>query len=78
MNIEKSEKINLIAAALIKFQGEIGAVYKNDKNYQNKFANINQVIETIKDPMMKNGLAITQHPGNCPEGGLGLIIVCTF
>ena len=75
MNIEKSEKINLIAAALMKFQSEIGAVYKNDKNYQNKFANINQVIDTIKDPMMKNGLAITQHPGNCPEGGLGLYTI---
>ena len=75
MNIVKSEKIDLIAVALMKFQGEIGAVYKNDKNYQNKFANINQVIETIKGPMIKNGLAITQHPGNCPDGSIGLYTI---
>lgn len=75
MNIEKSEKIDLIAMALMKFQSEIGAVYKNDKNYQNKFANINQVIETIKGPMIKNGLAITQHPGNCPDGSIGLYTI---
>jgi len=62
-----SETIGALAAALSKFQGEVGAASKNAQNphLKNKYADLASIWEAIREPLAANGLAVTQ----CPEPG---------
>ena len=58
----KSNKIDKLAKALSKAQGEMGGVKKTSTNpfYKSKYADINDCLEAAIPALSKNGLAITQ------------------
>lgn len=62
--MEKSESIKDLATALAAFQKEVAGVTKDGKNphFNSKFATLDNVIATIKQPMAKNGLSYSQLP----------------
>lgn len=53
-----------IAAALFKFQQEVGKVKKDATNpfFKSKYATLSNVLEVIKKPLEKAGLVVTQLP----------------
>lgn len=53
-----------IAAALFKFQQEIGKISKDGKNpvYNSKYATLSNVLEIIKEPLKNAGLVVFQSP----------------
>ncbi len=53
-----------IAAALFKFQQEVGKVTKDALNpfFKSKYATLSNVLEVIKEPLKKCGLVIVQSP----------------
>ena len=57
-----SEKIDLIAPALLAAQKEIGNATKNAKNphFKNNYADLGAVIDAVKEPLNKNGIVILQ------------------
>ena len=66
-----SEKIDLIAPALLAAQKEIGNATKNAKNphFRNNYADLGSVIDAVKEPLNKAGIAILQ---SLSEGSDGL------
>lgn len=62
--MEKSESIKDLATALAIFQKEVAGVTKDGTNphFNSKFATLDNVIATIKQPMAKNGLSYSQLP----------------
>jgi hypothetical protein len=62
--MEKSEPIIELSKALAKFQAEVKAVPKNGLNpyFKSKYATLEDVITTIKEPLSKNGLSFSQFP----------------
>lgn len=60
--MEKSEQINELAAALAKAQREMRNAGKNADNpyFKSKYADLGEILNTIKEPLAKYGLAITQ------------------
>jgi len=59
-----SENIGELSMALAKAQGEIKAAVKDSTNpaFRSKYADLNSVINAIKDPMSRNELAYMQIP----------------
>lgn len=72
--MNKSESIKELAGALIAFQKEVGGVTKDGTNphFRSKFATLDNVIATIKAPLIKNGLTFVQFPDG---SGLTTIIM---
>lgn len=64
--MNKSEQINDLAAALCKAQGSIKAALKSSDNpfFKSKYADLSAVWDACKEPLAKNGLAISQHPAS--------------
>ena len=60
--MKTSEKIDLIAPALLAAQKEIGNATKNAKNphFKNNYADLGAIIDAIKDPLNKQGIAVIQ------------------
>lgn len=66
----RSEQINELAAALSKAQGEFPTVERGETarvasekaNYSYKYASLASVLEAIRAPLAKNGLALCQTP----------------
>jgi len=60
----KSESIKNLATALKLFQGEVTAVKKGAVNpfFKSKYADLSSILEAIREPLSKNGLAIAQFP----------------
>lgn len=58
-----SKKINELASALSKAQGEMGAAIKDADNlfFKSKYADLGAVIKAIKEPFARHGLSYTQH-----------------
>ena len=56
----KSEKIDELAKALIKFQSQISVVEKNTQGYGYKYADLAQIVNSINKPLKESGLAYTQ------------------
>lgn len=71
--MNKSESIAALAAALAKAQGEIRAAQLNSVNpfFKSRYADLGAVIESVRAPFAKNGLAYSQFPLNV-EGGVGV------
>lgn len=73
--MNKSDSIKEIAAALSKFQGEVN----NPKNIANnpffnsKYAPLDEVINTIKEPLKKNGLSFIQNPTSTDAGMVSIV-----
>jgi hypothetical protein len=74
--MEKSTTIKEIATALGKFQFTVQAVKKDGDNpfYKSKYATLDNVLDTIKEPMALNGLSFSQFPTN---DGLTTILMHT-
>lgn len=74
--MKMSEQINELAAALAKAQGEMRFAAKANVNphFKSKYADMASVIEAIREPLARNGLAHTQL---CREGEGGTVIVDT-
>jgi hypothetical protein len=55
-----------LAKALSEFQKEIGAVSKDATNpfFKSKYASLENVIATIREPLAKQGLAFVQMPND--------------
>jgi hypothetical protein len=87
--MQQSESIDQLSTALSKAQGEIQAAIKDKTNphFRNNFASLQSVIDSLKGPFSKNGLSITQAPGQSEHGWIlesqimhasGQWIRCTF
>jgi hypothetical protein len=74
--MEFSEKIDLISAAMSKFQAEVTTAKKTSANpyFSSKYADLAEVWDTIKNPLCKNGLAVIQSP----ENNEGKVIITTL
>jgi len=62
--MEISTTIKELATALVEFQKEVEAVKKDGTNpfYKSTYATLQSVIETIREPLAKNGLSFSQAP----------------
>lgn len=69
--MKTSEKIDLIAPALLAAQKEINNASKDAKNphFRSSYASLGSVIEAIKEPCNKHGIVILQ---TLAEGTTGL------
>ena len=69
--MKTSEKIDLIAPALLAAQKEINNASKDAKNphFRSSYASLGSVIEAIKEPCNKHGIVILQ---TLAEGETGL------
>jgi hypothetical protein len=68
IDISQSTECADLFAALAAFQGEVQAPRKTASNphFKSKFADLAEVLETVRAPMAKHGLSITQIPvGAC-------------
>lgn len=68
--MNQSESIKLLSAALVKFQGMITAVPKDSTNpfFKMKYASLGSIMEHIRTPMLKCGLAVTQGGESLTDG----------
>lgn len=68
--MEKSEQINELALALAKAQAEIADPKKSSENpfFNSKYADLATVLAAIRGPFSKNGLSISQAPGESKDG----------
>lgn len=60
----KSESIAELAAALSAVQGEIENATKNSQNphLKNKYADLAEILNTVRPALSRHGLAVSQHP----------------
>jgi len=65
----KSDSIIELAKALSKAQGEMGGAKKSSENpfFKSKYADLGEVFNAIRDPLSKNGLAVSQLIQPDPE-----------
>jgi hypothetical protein len=79
--VEMSQSIAHIAGALSKFQGEVTSPSKTreanipsktpgKKGYAYKYADLSDIIETIRDVLKKHGLSYIQNPVHNDKGEL--------
>ena len=70
----RSEQTNELTAALSKAQGvmENAPMNKTNPHFKSKYADLAAVVDSVRDPLSKNGLAITQTM-EIREGGIVLI-----
>lgn len=62
-HVEMSPQIGAIATALNKAQAKLGSVHKGEQGYGYKYADLASTIETAKDILAENELAVTQLVG---------------
>jgi len=62
--MDKSESIAALAAALNKAQAEMSGAKKGATNpfFKSKYANLEEVINCVKEPFANNGLSFMQFP----------------
>ena len=66
--MEMSEATSEIFAAFAKFQGELSNATKSKSGHGYKYADLAQCIETAREPLLNNGLAVTQLMGQSEKG----------
>lgn len=71
----KSQSIKHIAQALIAFQLKVETIRKDAKNpfFKSSYASLANILESIKEPLIECGLAISQFP--YAENGLMTILM---
>ena len=62
--MQKSESIATLAKALAKAQGEMENASKNSQNphFRSKYADLAEIINTVRPILSKHGLSVTQFP----------------
>lgn len=74
--MNKSETIGKLAAALAKAQGQMEAAKKDTKGNFGKFADLGEVIDTIRKVSVPNGLSFSQFPvGDSAGVGVSTILM---
>jgi len=73
--MKQSESVKNLAAALSKFQGQLGSASKSKANpfFKSKYADIAEIWETIKSPLAANGLSVVQLPATNVNGDPTLV-----
>lgn len=68
--IGKSDQISNLAAAILEAQKDIGAALKSSKNpyFKSKYADLTVVIDAVKEPLNKHGIAFLQAVDANGEG----------
>jgi hypothetical protein len=68
--MQTSESIKNLSEALVSFHKEVGKISKDSKNpfFKSKYASLSNILETIHDSLINNGLTVVQFP----EGENGL------
>lgn len=74
--MQKSDSIAALAAALAEAQGEMENASKNSTNphFKSKYADLAEVLNTVRPVLSKHGLSVTQFPSY----GEGLVHVETI
>jgi hypothetical protein len=75
LTIKTSAQINEIVAALAKAQGEMKPAVFNRVNphFRNRYADFTSCMEAVREPLSKNGLAISQMPSTTTDGKFVLV-----
>lgn len=75
LTIKRSDQINEIIGALAKAQGEMKPAVFNRVNphYKNRYADFTSCMEAVREPLSKNGLAISQMPATSADGKFVLV-----
>ena len=73
--MNKSESLKNIAKALLVFQSKVEAIKKTETNpfFKSKYADLSNIIESIREPLQEAGLAYSQFPTG--ENGLTTILM---
>jgi hypothetical protein len=68
--MNKSESIAAIAPALVKAQAEIKGALKDSTNphFRSKYADLSSVVEAVKAPLLKHGIAFLQGVHDAENG----------
>lgn len=68
--MNKSENIQELCAALVKFQSEVKAVKKDAENpyFKSKYADLSSIWDAVRKPLSANGLAVIQTNQGDLEG----------
>lgn len=71
----KSQSIKQLTQALITFQVKVDTIRKDAKNpfFKSSYASLANILESIKEPLIECGLAVTQFPQG--ENGLMTILM---
>ena len=64
--------------ALSKCQGEIELAVKDKEGYGYSYSNLAQIIKLAKEPLLNNGLALTQFPSTYVKGGKTFVRVTSI
>ena len=77
--MKTSETINELATALSAFQGEVENATKSASNpfFKSKYADLAEVLNTVRPLMGKNGLSLAQFPSFEGNAEQGLVLVET-
>jgi len=81
MDVTHSDKIEALAAALVKAQGQTKAAVKDSENpfFKSRYADLGAVWDACRDALQANGLSVTQFPGiQEADGGVPLATVTTI
>jgi len=68
--VNRSESIKELAPALVRAQGEIKAALKDSTNphFRSKYADLSSVVEAVKAPLLKHGIAFLQGVHDAENG----------
>lgn len=77
--MNKSESIKNIASALSKFQAQLGTASKSKANpfFKSTYADLAEIVDTIKEPLAANGLAYIQLMDSDANGDPTLTTIIT-
>ncbi len=72
--IETSESIIAFATAMAQVQAEVDSVKRDSTNahFKNRYASLENVVETLRRPCLDAGLTVVQSPGSIVGGNLSL------
>lgn len=62
--LQKSESIQNLSTALCKFQGAVEKIKKTETNpfFKSKYADLPEILDAIREPLLENGLSVVQMP----------------
>ena len=72
--MNRSESINKLAVALVKFNGEVSKIAKDGKNpfFKSNYVTLDKLIEATRPILQENGLVVMQIPLSKEDGSIGI------
>ena len=72
--MNRSESINKLAVALVKFNGEVSKIAKDAKNpfFKSNYVTLDKLIEATRPILQENGLVVMQSPLSKEDGSIGI------